>query len=82
MRPLLSIALTSLLLASAAGVKAQSDLVSCEDFGFNTPMGCLDGLQPTAGPAPSAADTVEPIGPDGWGFGPGPELVPGFGLAF
>ena len=49
--PLLIMA--TLVLGSPAGVNAQSDVVNCEDFGFDTAMGCLDGAQPTAGPAPN-----------------------------
>ena len=41
----------------------QSILVNCEDFGFNAPMSCLDGVQPTAGPVPSEADMASPPDP-------------------
>ena len=70
------VVMASLLLASPASVVAQPDLVNCEDFGFNAPMSCLDGVQPTAGPVPSEADMVEPAGPDGWDFGDEPGVTP------
>ena len=72
----------SLLLGSPALVCAQPDLVNCEDFGFNAPMSCLDGAQPTEGPVPSEANMVEPIGPDGWDFDDEPGVVPGLLMPF
>jgi hypothetical protein len=78
--PLLIMA--TLVLGSPAGVNAQSDVVNCEDFGFDTAMGCLDGAQPTAGPAPNEADVTEPTGPDGWGYDGDPGIEPGFLMPF
>ena len=78
--PLLVMA--SLLLGSSASVVAQPDLVTCEDFGFNAPMSCLDGVQPTVGPVPSEANISEPTGPDGWDFGDEEGVAPGFLMPF
>ena len=55
--------MAALVVLSPGGVFAQADLVNCEDFGFNAPMSCLDGAQPTAGPVPSEADMAEPTDP-------------------
>ena len=76
------VVMASLLLASPASVVAQPDLVNCEDFGFNAPMSCLDGVQPTAGPVPSEADMAEPTGPDGWDFDDDPGVTPGILMPF
>ena len=76
------VVMASLLLASPASVVAQPDLVNCEDFGFNAPMSCLDGVQPTAGPVPSEADIAEPAGPDGWEFDDDPGMTPGLLMPF
>ena len=76
------VVMASLLLGSPASVVAQSDLVNCEDFGFNAPMSCLDGVQPTAGPVHSEADMAEPAGPDGWDFGDEPGVTPGLLMPF
>ena len=76
------VCLACLLLGSPASVVAQPDLVNCEDFGFNAPMSCLDGVQPTAGPVPSEADMAEPTGPDGWDFGGDEGVTPGFLMPF
>ena len=76
------VVMASLLLGSPASVLAQPDLVNCEDFGFDAPMSCLDGVQPTAGPVPSEADMTEPTGPDGWDFGDEPGVTPGLLMPF
>ena len=76
------VVMASLLLASPASVVAQPDLVNCEDFGFNAPMSCLDGVQPTAGPVPSEADMAEPTGPDGWDFDGDEGVTPGILVSF
>ena len=76
------VVMASLLLGSPASVLAQPDLVNCEDFGFDAPMSCLDGVQPTAGPVPSEADMAEPAGPDGWDFGDEPGFTPGLLMPF
>ena len=76
------VVMASLLLASPASVVAQPDLVNCEDFGFNAPKSCLDGVQPTAGPVPSEADIAEPAGPDGWDFDDDPGVTPGLLMPF
>ena len=76
------VVMASLLLASPASVVAQPDLVNCEDFGFNAPMSCLDGVQPTAGPVPSEAGIAEPAGPDGWDFDDDPGVTPGLLMPF
>ena len=74
--------MAALVLGSPIGAHAQADLVNCEDFGFNAPMSCLDGAQPTAGPAPSEDGAIEPVGPYGWDFGSEPELSPGLLMPF
>ena len=56
--------------------------MNCEDFGFNAPMSCLDGVQPTAGPVPSEADMAEPTGPDGWDFDGEEGVTPGILVPF
>ena len=76
------VVMASLLLGSPASVVAQPDLVNCEDFGFNAPMSCLDGVQPTAGPVPSEADMAEPTGPDGWDFDGDEGVTPGILVPF
>ena len=76
------VVMASLLLASPASLVAQPDLVNCEDFGFNAPMSCLDGVQPTAGPVPSEADIAELAGPDGWDFDDDPGVTPGLLMPF
>ena len=76
------VVMASLLLASPVSVVAQPDLVNCEDFGFDAPLSCLDGVQPTAGPVPSEADMAEPAGPDGWDFGDEPGVTPGLLMPF
>ena len=76
------VVMASLLLGSPTSVVAQPDLVNCEDFGFDAPMSCLDGVQPTAGPVPSEADMGEPAGPDGWDFGDEPGVTPGLLMPF
>ena len=78
----LLVVMASLLLGSPASVMAQPDLVNCEDFGFNAPMSCLDGVQPTAGPVPSEADMAVPTGPEGWDFGGGEGVTPGILVPF
>ena len=77
-----TLTMAALVLLSPSGVFAQADLVNCEDFGFNAPMSCLDGAQPTAGPVPSETDLDEPTGPDGWDFDGEPGVTPGFLMPF